>query len=38
VEETTGLRDAARALVGPGSGLPIESINAHKTLISGSLP
>jgi methyltransferase (TIGR00027 family) len=35
VTETTSLRDAARALVSRGSGLPVDAINEHKTLIAG---
>jgi methyltransferase (TIGR00027 family) len=35
VTEATSLRDAARALVPRESGLPVDAINEHKTLIAG---
>jgi methyltransferase (TIGR00027 family) len=34
VEEQTGLREAARALVPPGSGLPIDAVNDHKSMLA----
>jgi methyltransferase (TIGR00027 family) len=35
VRQATNLRDAARTLVPPASGLPVEAVNEHKTLVSG---
>jgi methyltransferase (TIGR00027 family) len=35
VTEATSLRDAARALVPRESGLPVDAINAHKSLVAG---
>jgi methyltransferase (TIGR00027 family) len=35
VDEVTSLRDAARALVPRGSGLPVGAINEHKLLVAG---
>lgn len=35
VEEATTLRGAARALVPRSSGLPIDAVNDHKTLLAG---
>lgn len=37
VIEATSLRDAARALVPRESGLPIDTVNEHKTLVAGGL-
>jgi methyltransferase (TIGR00027 family) len=37
VAEAISVRDAGRMVVGRASGLPIESINDHKTLVAGSL-
>ncbi len=34
VTEQTSLRDAARTLVGRESGLPIDAVNQHKTLVA----
>jgi O-methyltransferase involved in polyketide biosynthesis len=34
VAEATSMRDAARMLVPRHSGLPIESVNEHKTLVA----
>jgi methyltransferase (TIGR00027 family) len=36
VSEQTSMRDAARALVPPGSGLPVDAVNDHKTLLAAS--
>ena len=38
VDEVTGLRTAARALVPAGSGLPADAVNDHKTLVAASIP
>ena len=38
VTEQTSLREAARALVPRASGLPVEAVNEHKTLVAGSRP
>ena len=35
VTEATSLRDAARELVGRESGLPVDAVNEHKSLIAG---
>jgi methyltransferase (TIGR00027 family) len=35
VTEVTSLRDAAHALVPRASGLPVDAINEHKTLVAG---
>jgi hypothetical protein len=35
VTEAASMREAARALVSRASGLPIEAINEHKTLVAG---
>jgi O-methyltransferase involved in polyketide biosynthesis len=35
VTEETSMREAARALVPRESGLPVEAINEHKTLVAG---
>lgn len=35
VTEVTSMRDAARTLVGPDVGLPINAINEHKSLVAG---
>jgi O-methyltransferase involved in polyketide biosynthesis len=35
VHQATGLRQAARSLVPPASGLPVDAVNEHKTLICG---
>ena len=35
VTEATSMRDAARDLVGPESGLPVDAVNEHKSLIAG---
>jgi len=35
VDEMTTMRDAARALVAPASGLPVGAVNEHKTLVAG---
>jgi methyltransferase (TIGR00027 family) len=35
VHEAVSLRQAARSLVPPGSGLPVDAVNEHKTLVSG---
>ena len=35
VSEQLGLREAARTLVPPGSDLPIDAVNNHKTLLAG---
>jgi O-methyltransferase involved in polyketide biosynthesis len=34
VDEVTSMRDAAKALVPHDSGLPVDAINEHKTLIA----
>jgi methyltransferase (TIGR00027 family) len=34
VTDETSLRDVARHLVEPGSGLPVDSVNQHKTLVA----
>ncbi len=34
VEQATSIREAARVLVGRDAGLPIESVNEHKTLVA----
>jgi methyltransferase (TIGR00027 family) len=36
VTEATSLRDAARSRVPPGSGLPVDAVNDHKTLVAAS--
>jgi methyltransferase (TIGR00027 family) len=38
VNEETSLPEAARALVPRESGLPVDAVNEHKTLVSGRLP
>jgi methyltransferase (TIGR00027 family) len=38
VTEATSARDAARELVGRGSGLPVDAVNAHRSLIAGRRP
>jgi methyltransferase (TIGR00027 family) len=38
VTEATSLRDAARSRVPPGSGLPVDAVNDHKTLVAASRP
>ena len=35
VKEETSVREAARALVPPGSGLAVDAVNKHKTLVAG---
>jgi methyltransferase (TIGR00027 family) len=35
VTEVTSLRDAARALVRPDLGLPVDAVNEHKSLVAG---
>jgi methyltransferase (TIGR00027 family) len=35
VIEQTSLREAARSLVPRGSGLPVDAVNEHKTLVAG---
>lgn len=35
VGEAVSLRHAAQSLVPPGSGLPVDAVNEHKTLVSG---
>jgi methyltransferase (TIGR00027 family) len=35
VHEATSLRQAARSLVPAASGLPVDAVNEHKTLVSG---
>jgi methyltransferase (TIGR00027 family) len=35
VHKATSLRQAARSLVPPGSCLPVDAVNEHKTLVSG---
>ena len=37
VNEATSMRDAARALVSPDAGLPIDAVNADKTLVAAAL-
>jgi O-methyltransferase involved in polyketide biosynthesis len=36
VTEETSMREAARALVPRESGLPVDAVNEHKTLLAGS--
>jgi methyltransferase (TIGR00027 family) len=36
VDETTSVRQAARALVPPAARLPVDSVNEHKTLLAAS--
>lgn len=36
VHEETSMREAARALVPGESGLPVDAVNEHKTLVAGS--
>jgi methyltransferase (TIGR00027 family) len=38
VTEATSARDAARELVGRESGLPVDAVNEHKSLIAGVRP
>jgi methyltransferase (TIGR00027 family) len=38
VNEETSMREAARALVPRESGLPVDAVNEHKTLVAGSRP
>jgi methyltransferase (TIGR00027 family) len=38
VTEEVSLREAARALVGQGAGLPVDAINEHKTLVAAVRP
>lgn len=35
VDEATSMREAARALVPRGSGLPVDAVNEHKSLVAG---
>jgi O-methyltransferase involved in polyketide biosynthesis len=35
VTEEMSMRDAARSLVPRGSGLPVDAVNEHKTLVTG---
>jgi methyltransferase (TIGR00027 family) len=35
VTEARGMRDAARELVGSASGLPVDAVNEHKSLVAG---
>jgi hypothetical protein len=35
VDEGTSMREAARALVPRESGLPVDAINEHETLVAG---
>ena len=38
VVEVTGMKDAARALVGADAGLPVDAVNAHKSLVACRKP